>query len=52
MCIIKFYTQQHKGIYDMRNNSKIIISIRGGTLLFMECLYAINAVHDKCYLYL
>ena len=35
MCIIKFSTQQHDGIYDMTNNLKIIISVRrGGNLLF------------------
>ena len=37
MCIIKFSTQQHKEIYDMTNNLKIMISVRGGNLLFLEC---------------
>ena len=36
MCIIKFSTQQHKGIYDTTNNLKIIISVRGGELTFFE----------------
>ena len=39
MCIIKFSTQQHKGIYDMTDNLKIIISIRGGNLLFFCSVY-------------
>ena len=34
MYIIKFSTQQHNGIYDMTNNLKIIISVRGGELTF------------------
>ena len=34
MYIIKFSTQQHNGIYDMINNLKIIISVRGGELTF------------------
>ena len=38
MCIIKFSTQQHNGIYDTTNNLKIIISVRGGNLLFLQCL--------------
>ena len=38
MCIIKFSTQQRNGIYDMTNNLKIIIFVRGGNLLFVECL--------------
>ena len=29
---------QRNGIYDMTNNLKIIISLRGGNLLFVECL--------------
>ena len=39
MCIIKFSTQQRNGLYDMTNNLKIIISVRGGNLLFLQCLY-------------
>ena len=39
MYIIKFYTQQHNGIYDMTNNLKITISVRGGNLLFVKCLH-------------
>ena len=39
MCIIKFSTQQHNGIYDTTNNLKIIISVRGGNLLFLQCLF-------------
>ena len=39
MCIIKFSTQQHNGIYDMTNNLKITISVRGGELTFLQCLY-------------
>ena len=35
MCIIKFSTQQHNGIYDTTNNLKIIISVRGGELTFL-----------------
>ena len=38
MCIIKFSRQQHNGIYDMTSNLKIIISVRGGNLLFLQCL--------------
>ena len=38
MCIIKFSTQQHNGIYDMTYNLKVIISVRGGNLLFLQCL--------------
>ena len=39
MYIIKFSTQQHNGIYDMTNNLKIIISVRGGgELTFLQCL--------------
>ena len=34
MCIIKFSTQQRSGIYDVTNNLKIIISVRGGELTF------------------
>ena len=34
MCIIKFSTQQHNGIYNMTNNWKVIISVRGGELTF------------------
>ena len=34
MCIIKFSTQQRKGIHDMTNNLKIIISVRRGELTF------------------
>ena len=34
MCIIKFSTQQHKGIYDTTNNLKIIISVKRGELTF------------------
>ena len=34
MRIIKFSTQQRNGIHDMTNNLKIIISDRGGNLLF------------------
>ena len=38
MYIIKFSTQQHNGIFDMTNNLKIIISVRRGNLLFLQCL--------------
>ena len=34
MCIVKFSTQQRNEFYDMTNNSKIIISVRGGELTF------------------
>ena len=34
MCIIKFSTQQHNGIYDTTNNLKIIFSVRGWELTF------------------
>ena len=37
MCIIKFYTQQRNGIYDMTNDLKITIPVRGD-LLFVKCL--------------
>ena len=40
MCIIKFSTQQHSGFYDMTNNLKIIISVRGGKLTFLQCLHS------------
>ena len=39
MCIIKFSTQQHKGIYDTTNNLKIIISVRGGGTYFFCSVY-------------
>ena len=42
MGIIKFSTQQHNGIYDMANNLNIIISVRGGNLLFLQCLFHIH----------
>ena len=38
MCIIKFSTHHHNVIYDMTNNLKIIFSVRGWDLLFLECL--------------
>ena len=39
MCIIKFCTHKCNEIYDVTNNLKIIISIRGGgNLLFWELL--------------
>ena len=41
MCIIKLSTQQGNEIYYMINNLKIIISVRGGDLLFLECLVAL-----------
>ena len=43
MCIIKFYTQQHNGIYDMTNNLKNTISVRGANLFFVKCLYRAEA---------
>ena len=55
MCIIKFSTQQHNGIYDMTNNLKVIISVRGGNLLFLQCLFQYHAVncifwsHKTCF---
>ena len=47
MCIIKFSTQQHNGIYDMKNHLKVIISVRGGNLLFLQCLET-HAVVEYC----
>ena len=45
MRTIKLYTQQHNEIYDMTNNLKITISVRGGELtFFVKCLLLI---HDK-----
>ena len=52
MCIIKFSTQQHNGIYDKTNNLKIIISVRGGgNLLFLQCLYTHTHIKIKLYIY-
>ena len=42
MCIIKFYTQQHNGIYNITNNLKITISVGvGGELTFCEVFSSI-----------
>ena len=43
MCIIKFSTKQHNGTYDMTNNLKIIISVRGGELTFFA-LFILDVV--------
>ena len=50
MCIIKFSTQQHNGIYDMTNNLKIIISVRGGELTFFAVFISliIGEIHQVC----
>ena len=42
MCIVKFSTQQHNGIYDKTNNLKIIISVRGGELTFFAVFICIS----------
>ena len=47
MCIIKFSTQQHNGIYDTTNNLKIIIAVRGGNLLFLQCLEDVYVISRK-----
>ena len=44
MCIIKFSTQQHNGIYDMTNNLKIIISVRGGGTYFFCSVYKLGEI--------
>ena len=44
MCIIKFSTQQRKGIHDMTNNLKIIISVRRGELTFFCSVYIISVL--------
>ena len=44
MCIIKFSTQQHNGIYDMTNNLKVIISVRGGELTFFCSVYLVSNI--------
>ena len=38
MCIIKLYNQQCNKIYDMTNHLKTITPVRGGMLLFLQCL--------------